>query len=333
VAVWGRSGDPLRSSLPPCPAPGPCLACFTTLQRPWSALRPRRCPAAPCRLPVPCLPLPRRCGAAPEGLAGPGCWCPCLPLSALSGLFHDATAPVASLRAVPAGRRTGDRRGHHPAAGRRGLTATWSASPSSCPLCAIAGEATLPLARDRLIPDTPELSVPASRAYLTEAVTESAMTTNPMPKAKTERLIVREIDGETLVYDRSRDAASCLNEFAARVWRECDGETSVAEIAAALGEDERAVWLALHQLTKAQLLVEAIAFPPDMSAAKSRREVAGRLGLGAAALVTSIVAPMPAQAASACINPFPCSVFRQNCCLGFQCVFVFGIPQCIPGRG
>jgi len=39
------------------------------------------------------------------------------------------------------------------------------------------------------------------------------MTTNPMPKAKTERLIVREIDSETLVYDRGRDAASCLNEF------------------------------------------------------------------------------------------------------------------------
>jgi Coenzyme PQQ synthesis protein D (PqqD) len=126
------------------------------------------------------------------------------------------------------------------------------------------------------------------------------MTTPRMPKAKTARLIVREIDGETLVYDRSRDAASCLNELAARVWRKCDGETSVAAIAAALGEDERAVWLALHQLTKAQLLTEPIAFPPGMSAAKSRREVAGRLGLGAAAFVTSIVAPMPAQAASAC---------------------------------
>jgi hypothetical protein len=85
------------------------------------------------------------------------------------------------------------------------------------------------------------------------------MTTNPMPKAKTERLIVREIDGETLIYDSSRHAASCLNEFAARVWRECDGETSVAAIAAMLGEDERAVWLALHQLTKAELLTEAIA--------------------------------------------------------------------------
>ena len=77
------------------------------------------------------------------------------------------------------------------------------------------------------------------------------MTANQTPKAKTERLIVREIDSETLVYDRGRNAASCLNEFAARVWRECDGETSVAAIAAALGEDERAVWLALLQLTSA----------------------------------------------------------------------------------
>ena len=124
------------------------------------------------------------------------------------------------------------------------------------------------------------------------------MTDLPKPKPKTERLIVREIDGETLVYDRSRHAASCLNEFAARVWRACDGETSVAAIAAALSEDERAVWLALHQLTKAELLTEAIAFPPDISAAKSRREIGARLGLGAAALVTSIVAPMAAQAAS-----------------------------------
>ena len=51
------------------------------------------------------------------------------------------------------------------------------------------------------------------------------------------------IDGQTLVYDRNRYAASCLNEFAGKVWRERDGETFLAEFAAALGEDERAVWL------------------------------------------------------------------------------------------
>ena len=76
------------------------------------------------------------------------------------------------------------------------------------------------------------------------------MITNALPKAKTERLIVTVIDDETLVYDRSRDAATCLTEFAAKVWWQCDGETSVAGVAAALGEDERAVWLALRQLAK-----------------------------------------------------------------------------------
>src|SRR5271154_7083817 len=121
------------------------------------------------------------------------------------------------------------------------------------------------------------------------------MTTNPKPTAKTERLIVTEIDDETLVYDRARDVASCLNSVAAKVWRRCDGETSVAGIAAALGEDERAVWLALHQRMKSQLLTEAIAFPRGMTNGKSRREIAVRLGLGAAAAaVSSIVVPAAA---------------------------------------
>jgi Coenzyme PQQ synthesis protein D (PqqD) len=158
------------------------------------------------------------------------------------------------------------------------------------------------------------------------------MTTNVQPKARTERLIVREIDGETLVYDRGRHAASCLNEFAARVWRECDGATSVVEIAAELGEDERAVWLALRQLTKAQLLTEAIVFPPDVSAAKSRREIGARLGLGAAAFVTSIIAPMPAQAAS-CLTSGVCELQIEfpfsNCCVGFICVGSGAVRHCI----
>jgi hypothetical protein len=140
------------------------------------------------------------------------------------------------------------------------------------------------------------------------------MTTNPKPTAKTERLIVTEIDDETLVYDRARDVASCLNSVAAKVWRRCDGETTVAGIAAALGEDERAVWLALHQLMKSQLLTEAIAIPPDMTTAKSRREIAGRLGLGAAAFVASIVVPTAAHAS--CLPSGSSCIFGTQCCSG-----------------
>jgi Coenzyme PQQ synthesis protein D (PqqD) len=140
------------------------------------------------------------------------------------------------------------------------------------------------------------------------------MTTNPMPKAKTAHLIVNVIDDETLVYDMGRHAATCLNEFAAKVWRRCDGATSVADIADALGEDERAVWLALHRLNKSKLLVDEIALPPDMRSGKTRREVAGRLGLGAAAFVTSIVVPMPAQAASCIPNEGSCNPLGGTPC-------------------
>ena len=144
------------------------------------------------------------------------------------------------------------------------------------------------------------------------------MTTNPMPKAKTERLIVREIDSETLVYDRSRHAASCLNEFAARVWRACDGETSVAAIAAALSEDERAVWLALHRLNKSKLLVEEIALPPDMRTGRTRREIAGQLGLGAAVAAVSSIVMRPTAAHASCVgNGAPCSLTGTPCCTGF----------------
>ncbi len=151
-----------------------------------------------------------------------------------------------------------------------------------------------------------------------------AITSNPRPKAKTERLIVREIDDETLVYDMGRHAATCLNAFAAKVWRQCDGEKLVVEIAAALDEDERAVWLALYKLMKSQLLTEAIAFPRGMTNGKSRREIAVRLGLGAAvAAVSSIVVPAAASVHISCQpTGSPCDVFTDFCCnscSGGQC--------------
>ena len=38
----------------------------------------------------------------------------------------------------------------------------------------------------------------------------------------------------------ARAAAACLNVLPQKVWPQCDGETSVAGIAVALGEDKRA---------------------------------------------------------------------------------------------
>src|SRR5277367_7096402 len=148
---------------------------------------------------------------------------------------------------------------------------------------------------------------------ITEGV---AMITNPLPKAKTERLIVKEIDDETLVYDMGRHAATCLNEFAAKVWRRCDGTTSVADIADALGEDERAVWLALQQLTQSQLLTEAITLPSEMRTGKTRRQIAGQLGLGAAVAAVSSIVMTTAAHASCQANGSSCVIIANNCCSG-----------------
>ncbi len=52
-----------------------------------------------------------------------------------------------------------------------------------------------------------------------------------LPKARSEGIISKEVDGELLIYDRACDRAHCLNETAAAIWTLCDGRTSVSMIA------------------------------------------------------------------------------------------------------
>ena len=129
-----------------------------------------------------------------------------------------------------------------------------------------------------------------------------------LPLARTEQLIVKEVDDEILVYDLASDQAHCLNDTAAQVWKNCDGEKSVPEISASLSKDndrvnEEVVWLALEQLQKFKLLADAPT-PPTLLAGMSRRQLMRNLGIAAVALpvVVSIIAPTPAHAVS-CINP------------------------------
>jgi hypothetical protein len=146
-----------------------------------------------------------------------------------------------------------------------------------------------------------------------------------MPKARQARLVVEELADETLVYDENSHQAHCLNESAALVWKHCDGTMSVSEMARLLEEKAKApasndvVWFALQQLKKFRLL-EA----PDVGVARTeqltRRELIRRLGIAAAVtlpLVTSIVAPEAAKAASCIAEGDPCSA--TPCCAGLAC--------------
>lgn len=144
------------------------------------------------------------------------------------------------------------------------------------------------------------------------------------PVARTESLIVKEVDGETLVYDLKTDKAHCLNDTAARVWKNCDGRKTVSEISETLSAEsntdikDEVVWLALDQLEKFKLLAEAPA-RPGFLAGMTRRQMVARLGIAAIAIpsIVSIVSPV-ALAASSCIpqGSVFCCVNPSDCCTG-----------------
>ena len=156
-----------------------------------------------------------------------------------------------------------------------------------------------------------------------------------MPRAREAGLIVRELEDETLVYDAVTDKAHCLNQTAARIWKHCDGTSSVTQIAELLSQrtettiDEKVVWYALEQFNKDGLLEEKIAPPAGFKiAGMSRRQMVRTLGLAAMVaipVVTSIVAPTPVQAGASCLPPgsscdpkgIPCC--PPNGCFGGTC--------------
>ena len=132
-------------------------------------------------------------------------------------------------------------------------------------------------------------------------------TENPqMALARRQGLVVQELPDEVLMYDLKRHKAHCLNRTAAFVWNHCDGQTTVDEIAKLMETEwhtpvsEDAVWLALEQLSKADLREERITLPAT-KAGMSRRSAVRRLGFGAmlaVPTVLSLVAPAAAQSSS-----------------------------------
>lgn len=147
-----------------------------------------------------------------------------------------------------------------------------------------------------------------------------------LPRALTEKLVIRKLDDETLVYDTDRDEAHCLNHTAALVWDLCDGKTSAAQAAQTLQSkfdtkiDSDFVWLAVKQLRKFHLVERAI------SPSVSRRDLVLKYAPAALALpvIMSISAPTPAQSASCGMGGAPCGTGFPPCCPGFTC---FGNPQ------
>jgi hypothetical protein len=167
-----------------------------------------------------------------------------------------------------------------------------------------------------------------------------------LPRARKHQLLVQEVGDELVVYDQERHQVHRLNRTAALVWRHCDGQTTVAELAALLATesnlpaDEELAWLALRQLEKADLLQQ----PPTRPAGGTRvtrRQLLAKLGRTAAVallvpVVMTIVAPTPAMAQTTVGGQTP--IPQQTCqgrnptagCGGAPCQDVGGICGSIP---
>jgi Coenzyme PQQ synthesis protein D (PqqD)/UPF0506 len=139
------------------------------------------------------------------------------------------------------------------------------------------------------------------------------------PKARMDCLS-REFGDEILVYDKQRNVGHCLNSTAAAAWKLCDGKRSASEVANILTQqlsapvDESVVQLAVEELAKARLLVESEA-PGRRTSRRDAIRTLGIAGTIALPLVTSLVAPMPARAASCLPKGMPCTTNAQ-CCSG-----------------
>jgi len=121
------------------------------------------------------------------------------------------------------------------------------------------------------------------------------------PYSRNEGLFVQELGEELVIHDRDRRKAHRLNATAALVWRHCDGQHSVADLARLLHsklgapKSEDLVRLVLTMLEKEHLLRKAPSRPGWATAISRRRLMltVGKSGMAAFLLpvVSSVTLP------------------------------------------
>jgi hypothetical protein len=121
------------------------------------------------------------------------------------------------------------------------------------------------------------------------------------PKRNGGALIIEEMGAELVIFDRSSDAAHCLDRLATVVWHQCDGKKSVSQIACDVRREiddasEAEVLSVLAVLEEHELITDC----ERTRAAVSRRSALKRVGTiaAASAAITTILAPTAAQAVS-----------------------------------
>ena len=124
--------------------------------------------------------------------------------------------------------------------------------------------------------------------------------------ARSEDIVVEELEDEILVYDSKNKRAHCLGTTAARVWRACDGKTDVGALSKSLDLSVDTVNQALAGLEEASELthtqgLEVVQAGSGNGDGMTRRQMTLRSAkVGGAAiaapLIYSIAVPSPAAA-------------------------------------
>ncbi len=133
---------------------------------------------------------------------------------------------------------------------------------------------------------------------------------NKLPISRIENIIVQNLDKEVLIYDLNTDKAYCLNATAAIVYQSCDGQTSFDRLKAEYPKlTDELILLAIEELQKQNLL------QGRFENGILRRSLLSKAAFATLALpmITSLVAPRAAHAASCLGRNSSCTSSAQCC--------------------
>lgn len=155
----------------------------------------------------------------------------------------------------------------------------------------------------------------------------------PLPRRRTERLLTREVAGEVVVYDLDSHRAHCLSPAAARVWALADGRRThrgaLAALAEGLGLPDTGAATAVLDRSLDELAGARLLEPAHTPSGLDRRRLLA--GVGAAALVTSVLVPTTAMTQSPPTGGRP---INAVCMTSSQCTSgCCRSGRCKPGQG
>lgn len=153
-----------------------------------------------------------------------------------------------------------------------------------------------------------------------------------LPLARTQGVLMQDLEKEVLLYDLKINKAYSLNETLTIIYQNCDGKTTFDELRKKYHElKDDLIILSLDKLSENNLLVEK--FETNIS----RRNLIRNATIASVSLpiITMIVAPTAVNAASACFPEGRACTTTAECCDGGQisgdterqCLAVTGVCQ------